>query len=608
MIVYKIYKFKNFEEIHQDFFNKLLEALKQQNYLSPNIDEIIFTDDLAGEIERFSANQNEQNKLTRTREYFAIGKTINHEGKKKIFFDALYVNVFFENSPQIFIEHLLEVYAEDIVSINYKVPDKFNSYTPLAEVVEIFFTQWATKVVTNDLVKLLAIPHKNIRSDVKIFVDAFKRNIRKSHYNNQADIAIGRFWIESITEVDYFIRKCLDVKFDNGSFTNLQEFSEIIPQLLSEIEIQTQNLLKKENIIFTNMKQHVLEILNKCSIELLDENRMNVHIIETPKKIFKNNLVDTEPRIVAFIDILGFSAIIEEYDSNIYSNILNELHDTLEMAIKTSIENKTDLKDKTDLKENLEYRMFSDCICLSLPYIEFENDFHIQFLSLANIVNVYQLFMMQKGFFVRGGISMGSFYADKNMIFSGGLVNAYKLEQSAIYPVIAIDQTVLERLKKNYLENTKDLFYENIILYSDSKPEIKFLDPFDVLDKSIMYLDHIQSTFDDLIKTNEKDKDDPISGMTSSFLKLTNTLTRPIYEFAKSQMKPQNINLVKEKILEEVNNQLNKYNEILSQKNPDCQEYKEAEKIIIKHEHLKTLTEWSIGKTDSSLFKYYKFT
>src|SRR5207253_2089639 len=108
------------------------------------------------------------------------------------------------------------------------------------------------------------------------------------------------------------------------------------------------------------------------------------------------------------------------------SNILNELHDTLEIAVKSSIENMTDPKSKTDLKEYLEYRMFSDCICLSLPYIEFGNDFHIQFHSLSGIARTYQLIMLQKGFFVRGGISIGSFFADKNMIFSGGLVKAYK--------------------------------------------------------------------------------------------------------------------------------------------------------------------------------------
>ncbi len=95
----------------------------------------------------------------------------------------------------------------------------------------------------------------------------------------------------------------------------------------------------------------------------------------------------------------------------------NELHDSLEMAIKVSIENMTNQKAKTDLKEFLEYRMFSDCICLSLPYIEFGNDFHIQFQSISTIARAYQLAMMQKGFFVRGGISIGSFYADKNMIF-----------------------------------------------------------------------------------------------------------------------------------------------------------------------------------------------
>ena len=608
MIIYKLYHNQDFKEIHIEYFNSLLEIVKRQNFLSPNIDEIIITDDIDGELERYCINRFRQPNLTRTREYKAIAKTIDFDGKKKIFFDANNVNGYVKYTPQIFFEQLIEVYAEDVISNVYSIPQTFFPNTPFTEVIKIFFFQWAAKVVAKDSKKILTIPQVNIHSDVKMFVDAFKRNIRKLHYQYQEDMQLDEFWISAVTETDYFVRRCLDVKFDSGNFENLQEFNEIIPPLLSEIEIQTQHLLKKEDVEIESIRKYSLEILKKCSIDIPSESPMNVKVIETPKKLFKGNLVDTEPRIVAFIDILGFSAIIDEYDSGTTSNLLNELHDTLEMAIKISIENMLDSKAKTDLKDFLEYRMFSDCICLSLPYIEFGNDFHIQFHSLATIVKSYQLAMMQKGFFVRGGISMGSFFADKHMIFSGGLVSAYKLEQTTVHPVIAIDKKLIERLKKNFLENSKDLFYENVLLFTEEEPDKIFLNPFDLLDNSTKYFDYLQSTLDNLIKEDEEENSDPISGLTTSLIKLTNSFTKPIFEFAKSQMTPENLNASKEQVLEHINLGLLKHNESLAKEIPESKESNETKKIISKYEYLKAFTEWSMGKTELNLFKYYSLS
>ncbi len=608
MIVYKLYKYPQLEELQVEYFNSLLEVIRQSNYLSPSIDEIIITDDIDGEVNRYSGNRFRQPNLTRNREYVGVAKTVEFEGKNKIFFDVINVNGYVKYGSQVFLEQLLRVRAEDIISLNYNVPKTYTVNTLLPEIVRMYFSQWAADVIGDTMSKMFDFERENLHTDVKMFVDAFKRNMRKLHYQYQDDMSLDNFWIGAVTEVDFFIRRCFDVKFDKGSFANLQEFSEIVPSLLSEIETQTQNLLKKEEISFTIMNQRVLEILNKCSIDIPNENRMNIKIVETPKKLFKNNIVDTEPRIVAFIDILGFSAIIDEYDSNKTSNILNELHDTLEMAIKISIENMIDPKSQTDIKELLEYRMFSDCICLSLPYIEFGRDFHVQFHSLSAIVRAYQIAMMQKGFFVRGGISMGSFYADKNMIFSGGLVSAYKLEQTAVYPVIAIDKTVLERLKKNFAENAKGLFYENTMLFTEIEPEKIFLNPFDFIDNAAKNFEYLQSTMDNLIKSNETDKSNPYSGMLTSLLKMTNSLTQPIFEHAKSQVKPEYLNDVKATILEKIEKQLRKHNETHLQKGTEDKDPKETKKIIAKLEHLKMLTEWSMGKPDVTHFKYYQFS
>lgn len=622
MIVYKIYNFEKFEEAHLDYFNKLLETVKKLNFLSKTIDEIIITDDLDGEIERYCTNRFRQPKLTRTREYKAVSKTVDFDGKKKVFFDATYVNGYVQYTPQVFFEQLIEVHAEDIITGNYKAPQTFTPETAFTEVIRALFSQWATRVVADESARTLSVPQEHLHKDVKMFVDSFKRNIRKLHYQYQVDEKLGDFWISVIRDVDQFVRRCQDVKFDKGNFENLQEFKTIIPSLLTEIELQTQNILKKENVDITPIRNYTLEILKKCFIDIPSEKPMNVKITGTPKKLFRGNLVDTEPRIVAFIDILGFSAIIEEYDSDKTSNLLNELHDTLETAVKVAIEGIQDTNAKTDLSEFLEYRMFSDCICLSLPYIEFGNDFHIQFHSLAMIAKSYQLAMMQKGFFVRGGISIGSFYADKNMIFSGGLVSAYKLEQITSHPVIAVDKAIIERLKLNYLENSKGLFYENMLVYSPQESEKVFLNPFDIFDNSAKYFDYLQSTLDNLANEEELNDDDPLSRLTKSMLSMASSITKPIFESAKSQMTPENLNLSKEEVLKHINEELDRYNLRLSMAHKkqnfsllrllgigkEDREVTDIKTVILKYKYLRRLTEWSLGKIELAEFKYYPLT
>jgi len=605
MINYKINNFQDFEKNHFEFFNTLIDILNKNEFLSINIDEIVVTDDIEGEIQRYSTTRFRQPKLTRSREYKAVAKTVDFEGKKKVFFDAQFVNGYNKYTPQIFFEQLIEVYADDIVSLRYKVSNQFYPNTPLFEVVKTLFHQWATKVVANAAEKMLTFEQDNLHIDVKMFVDTFKRNIRKLHYKHQEDSNLDTFWIDVLMEIDHFVRRCLDVRFDNGSFEKLQEFSDIIPVLLNHIEQQTLKLIKDENIEFSQIHNGILDILKKCFIEIPSENPMNVQIIDSPKKLFKGNIVDTEPRIVAFMDILGFSAIIKEYDSDTTSNILNEMHDALNMAVEWAITNTTDSKAQTELKEFLEYRMFSDCICISLPYIEFGNDFHIQFHSLSTVVKSYQLMMMQKGFFVRGGISIGSYFSDKNMIFSGGLVSAHDLDKGT--PVVAIHKSIIERLNRNYIENAKGLFIENTLIYSVNEVEKIFLNPFDLLDNSVKYLDFLQNTMDELIKENEKDSSDPLDSLTTSILKITDTLTKPIYDYAKSQMTVENLNIGKEEILKHVNGQIDKHKALISNPALSSQEIDELNRILSKYYFLQRFCLWSLKKDYANDFIYYTF-
>ncbi len=109
---------------------------------------------------------------------------------------------------------------------------------------------------------------------------------------------------------------------------------------------------------------------------------------------------------------------------------------------------------------------------------------------------------------------------------------------------------MIERIKLNFTENAMGLFYEGTLLFSKSEPEKIFLNPFDFLDNSMKYFDYLQSTIDNVIKSNEENEDDVLSGLTTSLLKLTNSFTKPIFDYAKSQITPEQMNAAKEKVLE----------------------------------------------------------
>jgi hypothetical protein len=81
---------------------------------------------------------------------------------------------------------------------------------------------------------------------------------------------------------------------------------------------------------------------------------------------------------------------------------------------------------------------------------------------------------MSKNYFSRGGITIGSYYSDDNIIFSGGLVEAYTLESKiAKYPRIVVSPKMLDAVKG--LDDEFDILNSMFILDSE---DVCFLNPF----------------------------------------------------------------------------------------------------------------------------------
>jgi hypothetical protein len=603
-IRFKIFDNPDFEKENRDYFFGLLRLLEDNNLISYRISEIIITDRIEDEIKVQSKNKNE--KFTKEREFFAVSKIIcTRDDKEVIIFDSTKVNIDYKISDRVFIEQILCFYSEDFLKDLFEVPKIFYLDTPFNEITRILVGVWVRKIITKIILNNTFKDLYFFPSNIKDFVDAFKRSVRRLNYKYQDDQDIKIFWIDLIKLTSFFIERCIDVKYEYGNFDDLQEFNNFIPTLLSEIENQAQNIISKNDVSYSIIEKQMVDILEICNVKLLNKDRVEIKIIDSPTKLFKGTLVDTELRIVAFIDILGFKKIIEEYDSISTSNILKELHETLELSITSSIKSIIQSGINPDIKDFLEYRMFSDCICISLPFIEFESDFHIQFYSLSTIIQAYQTMMMQKGFFVRGGISIGSYFADKNMIFSGGLVKAVKIEEDVFYPVIGIDDIIIKKLEINFIKHSQGLFYDNLLISSDQCNFI-FINFYSSIENLTRSFDFMQKTMDNIVLENNEEKNNP--DHLYSYFKAASLFTKSLLDFTKSQIPKDSINQMKLIILEQIELELARHKDkILKIENMDSDDYKNENRIVSKYEFLKEFTEWSLSKCENGKFEYYEF-
>ncbi len=188
--------------------------------------------------------------------------------------------------------------------------------------------------------------------------------------------------------------------------------------------------------------------------------------------------------IVAFLDILGYKELIEIESAGKEVQFFNELRNAMGIALETVATFKT----STDFLENrnqsdynlsskFNVRQFSDNIFLSFDYEdENDNDFLFGLFIISHISAYYQLLMMIKGYFIRGGISSGLNMVDENFIFSTALIKAVDIEKVTNYPRIALDPRLYEYV---YNSNNQYKDVQSFLFVSDWANNV-FVNPFNV--------------------------------------------------------------------------------------------------------------------------------
>jgi len=277
----------------------------------------------------------------------------------------------------------------------------------------------------------------------------------------------------------------------------------------------------------------------------------------------------TEEYIVAFVDILGFTDFVKKYDSGLLPNVLEEI----DAAFMTSndfltMNQSRNEHDMFNWKKYLKVKLFSDCLCAAIPTKINYNDWYYNFLFFNLYIATYQILLMEKGFFSRGGISMGSFFSNENMIFSGALVTSVELEKKAIYPRVLISNELLKLISQHPEANSKVLSE----MFAYTSEDDFFLNAFNI-EKCVNLL-----TQESIEKINLQNPEH------AKFLKKGMQKTKS-FEVKQNQDSIRNI---KKNIRR---NMLN---------------YKDNEKVLNKYIWLKYLLDWTINETQqNTMFKKY---
>lgn len=528
----------------ENVFINLIEKAKELEIWDDSITKIVVTDNLDEEVYLQTEKWKTKAEITKAKEYSVISKVLfNHnlESPEHVLFVdfSILLNEKFS---------LAEILFNQIIAISAKwlFPKEvlYKQFTPQPRTLETYITvsaiEWVKTYYTSSTIKQIfknPSPPMNHNS----FLTAFMRSLKRDLFNYNTDRLspdenLGIFWNNYNGSFHNLFLRISENETENEELLIKKEYyKDLIYSVFEEIKKITSELIEQDKFEITNLKAKIKEFSSFFEVHLEDETEENfrIRLTRNPKDYFKD-LIDTEPRIICFLDILGFSEFINHYDKDITSTFLQDIQESFALAREHLLDNRN-IYNKEAI-EHLEYQTFSDNVCISIPYFDNENDFLSNFNILSIYVRGLQMIMMSKGFFMRGGISIGSYYADDNIIFSKGLINAYKLEsEKAIYPRILVDKVIIEKIL-NYRESQIDYFGLKQAVIFDWENQA-FLNPFGLINSSIQQ-------FNSILNEVEHDSDDQFSSLLNSLTKTVGKLATDLLETVSAGEK-ETLNLIK---------------------------------------------------------------
>lgn len=160
-------------------------------------------------------------------------------------------------------------------------------------------------------------------------------------------------------------------------------------------------------------------------------------------------------RYCAFVDILGFSGVINELrrgtiDHEQLRKILGRVHRPTPYRYAPGVDNL------------VRAQSISDAVCLSAPPSP------KGLRELLHNLDILTENLLEYGYLARGAVVKGPLYHDDQMVFGSALVEAYRLEsQIALYPRIMISKPVAQEL---YSFSKDDPSFSDFVRQADDGP------------------------------------------------------------------------------------------------------------------------------------------
>jgi hypothetical protein len=147
-------------------------------------------------------------------------------------------------------------------------------------------------------------------------------------------------------------------------------------------------------------------------------------------------MIGFSERAVAFLDVLGFRRLIEEAESSAAGFFkLVGLKHVLESHVRFNNET---LAPTVPPEVHPKYIFISDSIIISVPL--HHGNFDGLDIVVLKCIEVAQK-LLESGYLLRGGISVGKVWHEESNIFGSGYIDAYQTEQAAKHPRIMLSQT-----------------------------------------------------------------------------------------------------------------------------------------------------------------------
>ena len=182
---------------------------------------------------------------------------------------------------------------------------------------------------------------------------------------------------------------------------------------------------------------------------------------------------DSEPAtrlsVVAYFDILGY---VDEARQSYHNGSSHELLVRLRGALTDGYESLRDnISRERGRVPGWEVKTFTDNVVIGYPVYE---DGEFELGSVLESLGLFQSYLVNEGFFIRGGVSVGHLYMDRDIVFGDGLLEAYEAESKlARDPRIVLADSARSYLLRHLQDYTSpDVAPQNMAVLEDEDGQL----------------------------------------------------------------------------------------------------------------------------------------